>query len=125
MRDVNAGAMNCFAMANKPIAWDVLMLVGCSSVLAAVMQDHGAATWIATRMLGHVGDLGMMALMIVPLAYTGSCVFLLPVDPIPLTTYKYSYWTMTDMMKPGFVVAVAWVLVLTLFMAVAARAGIS
>lgn len=53
------------------------------------------------------------AVMIVPLAYTASCVFLLPIDPIPLTTYKYGYWRMVDMMKPGLVVSTIWVFLLT------------
>lgn len=152
--------------ANKSIAWEVLMIVGSSSVLAATMQSHGAATWIANELLGHVGGFTMLALlffviaygifshyilpvanatlavsipviaelsvamginpaiMIVPLAYTASCVFLLPVDPIPLTTYKYNYWSMLDMMKPGFIVSVIWVFVLTGFMYVATMVGI-
>ena len=152
--------------ANKSIAWEVLMIVGTSSVLAAVMQSQGAATWIAQGLLGHVGGFGMLALlffviaygifshyilpvanatlavsipviaelshamginpaiMIVPLAYTGSCVFLIPIDPIPLTTYKYNYWKMMDMMKPGFVVSVLWVLLLTGCMYVATGAGL-
>lgn len=152
--------------ARESIAWEVLLLVGCSSVLAAVMQDQGAATWLADRLLGHVGGLGMTALLlaviaygvfshlvlpvanatlavsipviaelsramgvnpailIVPLAYTGSCVFLLPIDPIPLTTFNYRYWTIPDMIKPGFVVSVAWVAILTACMAAATRLGV-
>ena len=152
--------------ANKSIAWEVLMIVGSAATLAKVMQSHGAATWIANELLGHVGGFGMLALlffviaygifshyilpvanatlavsipviaeltkamginpalMIVPLAYTASCVFLLPVDPIPLTTYKYGHWKMTDMMKPGLVISIVWVFLLTGFMYVANLLGV-
>ena len=152
--------------ANKSIAWEVLMIVGTAAALAKVMQNHGAATWIANELLGHVDGFAMLALlffviaygifshyilpvanatlavsipviaeltkamginpalMIVPLAYTASCVFLLPVDPIPLTTYKYGHWKMMDMMKPGLVISIVWVFLLTGFMYVANLIGI-
>jgi sodium-dependent dicarboxylate transporter 2/3/5 len=63
------------------------------------------------------GDLGVNpALLIVPIAMTASCVFLLPIDPIPLTTYEHKYWKMTDMMKIGFIVGPIWVVVNAAFM---------
>lgn len=41
------------------------------------------------------------ALLVLPIAFTASDVFLMPLDPIPLTTYHYGHWKMWDMMKPG------------------------
>lgn len=64
------------------------------------------------------------ALLIIPLGFCASCVFLIPVDPIPLTTYQYGYWRMIDMMKPGWVAAVIWVLVLTVFAFIANMIGV-
>lgn len=61
------------------------------------------------------------AVLVVPLAYTASCLFLLPVDPVPLTTYNYGYWKITDMMKPGFVISLFWVVLLTGFAYLAAQ----
>jgi len=46
------------------------------------------------------------------------------VDPIPLTTYKYGHWKMMDMMKPGLVISIVWVFLLTGFMYVANLIGI-
>lgn len=64
------------------------------------------------------------AFLIVPLAYTASCVFLLPLDPIPLTTFQYGYWKITDMMKPGLVISVIWLILLVAFMHVAGILGV-
>ncbi len=47
--------------------------------------------------------------LVLPLAYTASCVFLIPLDPTCLTTYGYGYWKMKDMSLPGFIVALVWI----------------
>lgn len=64
------------------------------------------------------------ALLVVPLAFTASCVFLVPVDPIPMSTYQYGYWKITDMMKPGFVISVFWLILLTGVMYAANAIGV-
>ncbi len=48
-------------------------------------------------------------LMIIPVGFTANCNFLVPVDPVPLTTYHYGYWKMIDMMKPAFVISTVWI----------------
>jgi sodium-dependent dicarboxylate transporter 2/3/5 len=48
----------------------------------------------------------------------------MPLDPIPLTTYDYKYWKMTDMIKPGFVIALAWIVINAVFMYGAQMIGI-
>ncbi|MFJ7684343.1 SLC13 family permease [Peribacillus butanolivorans] len=55
-------------------------------------------------------------LLVLPIAFTASCVFLLPLDPIPLVTYNYKYWKFWDMMKPGFFIALVWIVLLVIFM---------
>jgi len=59
-----------------------------------------------------------------PVAFTASCVFLMPLDPIPLTTYDYKYWKMTDMIKPGIIISLAWIVINVIFMYVAQMIGI-
>ncbi|WP_353095979.1 DASS family sodium-coupled anion symporter [Tissierella praeacuta] len=48
-------------------------------------------------------------LLILPLAYTASCVFLIPLDPTTMTTYGYGYWKLSEMPKPGFIIALVWI----------------
>lgn len=50
--------------------------------------------------------------LVLPLAYTASCVFLIPLDPTCLTTYGYGYWQLKDMSKPGFIIGVLWIIIL-------------
>ncbi len=59
-----------------------------------------------------------------PVAFTASCVFLMPLDPIPLTTYDYKYWKMPDMIKPGIIISLIWIIVNAAFMYIAQMIGI-
>ena len=36
-----------------------------------------------------------------PVAFTASCAFLLPLDPVPLLTYTRGYYRMLDMLRAG------------------------
>ena len=54
--------------------------------------------------------------LILILGYTSKCIFLLPLDPIPMATYNYGYWKMGDMTKPGIVISVLWIPVMVVFM---------
>jgi solute carrier family 13 (sodium-dependent dicarboxylate transporter), member 2/3/5 len=57
------------------------------------------------------------ALYTLPVAFSTSCAFLLPLDPVPLVTYSKGYYRMTDMFAPGLVLSVVWAIVMTaLFM---------
>ena len=53
------------------------------------------------------------ALYGLPVVFTASCAFLLPLDAVPLVTYSRGYYRMFDMFLPGAVISVAWVVVLT------------
>lgn len=48
-------------------------------------------------------------LLVLPLGFTASAVFIIPLDPIPLTTYGYGYWKLPEMAKPGLVVSLFWI----------------
>ena len=54
--------------------------------------------------------------LILILGYTSKCIFLLPLDPIPLTTIKYGYWKLGEMPKAGIIIAILWIPVMVAFM---------
>jgi sodium-dependent dicarboxylate transporter 2/3/5 len=56
------------------------------------------------------------ALYGLPVVFTASCAFLLPLDAVPLVTYGKGYYRMLDMFLPGAVISVAWVAVLTVLL---------
>jgi sodium-dependent dicarboxylate transporter 2/3/5 len=57
-----------------------------------------------------------------PVAFTASCAFLLPLDPVPLLTYGRGYYRMLDMLTPGAILSAIWVVVMTILMMVVAPA---
>jgi sodium-dependent dicarboxylate transporter 2/3/5 len=53
------------------------------------------------------------ALYALPVIFTASCAMLIPLDPVPLLTFSKGYYSMFDMLKPGAIISVAWVIVMT------------
>ena len=60
------------------------------------------------------------ALYALPVAFTASCSFLLPIDAVPLLTFGKGYYKMFDMFPPGAVISVIWVILMTGILAVVA-----
>jgi solute carrier family 13 (sodium-dependent dicarboxylate transporter), member 2/3/5 len=56
------------------------------------------------------------AVCVLPVAFTASCAFLLPLDAVPLLTYRAGYYRMFDMLGPGGTVSALWVVVMTALM---------
>ena len=56
------------------------------------------------------------ALYAIPVAFTASCAFLLPLDAPSLVTYNRGYYRMLDMLRPGLIVSVVWVIWMTTLM---------
>jgi sodium-dependent dicarboxylate transporter 2/3/5 len=56
------------------------------------------------------------ALYALPVAFTASCAFLLPLDAVPLVTYGQGYYRMFDMLRPGAIVSLVWVVWITVLM---------
>lgn len=56
------------------------------------------------------------ALFALPVAFTASCAFLLPLDAVSLVTYTRGYYRMLDMLKPGLLISAVWVVLMTLLM---------
>ncbi|HUF72699.1 MAG TPA: DASS family sodium-coupled anion symporter [Gammaproteobacteria bacterium] len=55
-------------------------------------------------------------LFALPVIFTASCAFLLPLDAVPLVTYGKGYYKMFDMLKPGIPISAAWVVLMTALM---------
>jgi len=53
------------------------------------------------------------ALYALPVAFTASCAFLLPLDAVPLVTYGKGYYRMLDMLLPGTIISICWVILMT------------
>jgi sodium-dependent dicarboxylate transporter 2/3/5 len=58
------------------------------------------------------------ALYGLPVVFTASCAFLLPLDAVPLVTYGKGYYRMFDMLLPGAIISVAWVVLMTVLLLV-------
>jgi len=56
------------------------------------------------------------ALYALPVAFTASCAMLLPLDAVAIITYAKGYYRMTDMLLPGAIISVIWVIVMTVLM---------
>jgi sodium-dependent dicarboxylate transporter 2/3/5 len=53
------------------------------------------------------------AIYALPVIFTTSAAFLLPLDAVPLITYSKGYYKMFDMFIPGLIISIAWVIVMT------------
>jgi len=139
------GSSNALAMAivsTKAAGWlATTFLGGLAGMSIFVLLISVTAFGIFSHLLVPAGSavlaicipvLGILAaniginpiLLALPIAFTASCVFIMPLDPIPLTTYDYKYWKMTDMIKPGFIIALAWIVINAIFMYGAQMIGI-
>lgn len=57
------------------------------------------------------------AALVLPLAFTTSAAFLLPLDSVALVTYSTGYYTFADYFKGGLLPSIAWVIVTTAVLA--------
>ena len=65
------------------------------------------------------------ALYALPVIFTASCAFLLPLDAVPLVTYSRGYYRMFDMLMPGLVISAVWVVLMTaLLIVIGPRVGL-
>ncbi len=58
------------------------------------------------------------ALFALPVIFTASCAFLLPLDAVPLVTFGKGYYKMFDMLPAGTLISIAWVIVMTVMLLV-------
>jgi sodium-dependent dicarboxylate transporter 2/3/5 len=81
------------------------LILPINPVINAVMIPPIALLAIST---GH-----NPALFALPVAFTASCAFLLPLDAVTLVTYGKGYYRMFDMFVPGAIISILWVIVMT------------
>ncbi|MBR1814061.1 MAG: DASS family sodium-coupled anion symporter [Lachnospiraceae bacterium] len=91
-----------------------------------IVPTGGALVALFVPIMASVAlNLGMSPVILtLIIGYTVSCVFLVPLDPIPLATYGYKYWKMIDMTKVGLVISIVWIALLFVFMIVANSMGV-
>lgn len=61
------------------------------------------------------------AFLVVPMGFTVSAAFLLPLDPVPLITYSSGYYNMKDYLKAGWPVCIIWSFIMVVAMMAIAR----
>lgn len=61
------------------------------------------------------------AMLAIPLGFSVSAAMLLPLDAVPMVTFPAGYYKMSDMLKPGWIISIAWVIIMTLCMFIIAR----
>jgi sodium-dependent dicarboxylate transporter 2/3/5 len=56
------------------------------------------------------------ALLVIPVGFSASAAFTLPIDPVALITYSQGYYSMGDFAKAGFAASIVWTIFMVLFM---------
>lgn len=56
------------------------------------------------------------ALLVVPMGFTASAAYMLPIDPVAMITYSQGYYSMGDFMKAGIAAGVVWTIFMVLAM---------
>ncbi len=102
--------------------WPVIALLVMISVFTVVIHLMlPIAPVINVVMIPPIMILGSAAgidpvLFALPVIFTASCAFLLPLDAVPLITFGTGYYKMFDMLLPGTIISIAWVIVMTAMM---------
>ena len=104
--------------------WSVFAMIATISVFTVVIHLMlPIAPVINAVMIPPIMLLGTAAgidpgLLALPVIFTASCAFLLPLDAVPLVTFGTGYYKMFDMLLPGTIISVVWVIVMTALMLV-------
>jgi sodium-dependent dicarboxylate transporter 2/3/5 len=99
--------------------WNVVLLITAISVFTVVIHLMLPINPIINGvMIPPIMALGTAAgvnpaLYALPVVFTASCAFLLPLDAVALVTYSKGYYKMFDMFKPGVIISVVWVVLMT------------
>jgi sodium-dependent dicarboxylate transporter 2/3/5 len=111
--------------------WNVVTLIAAISVFTVVIHLMlPIAPIINGVMIPPIMVLGTAAgvnpaLYALPVIFTASCAFLLPLDAVPLVTYSRGYYRMFDMFKPGVIISAIWVVLMTaILMAIGPLVGL-
>lgn len=102
----------------------VIVIVSTFTVLVHLLIPVNTAivAVLVPALVAFAGTMGINpAVLAIPMGFSVSAAFLLPLDPVPLVTFPAGYYRMFDMFKPGVFISVAWVVVMTVCMFVIAK----
>jgi len=102
--------------------WNIILLVASISAFTVILHlplpiAPTINAVLIPAMVVLARDAGINpAIFALPVAFTASCAFLLPLDAVPLVTYSKGYYRMFDMLIPGTLISVIWVIIMTALM---------
>ena len=88
----------------------VHFIIPVSPSIVAVMVPALAA--FAAAATGNISA----ALLVVPVGFSASAAFTLPIDPVALITYSHGHYSMGDYFKGGIGASIIWTIFMVLFM---------
>ncbi|MEJ2110319.1 MAG: DASS family sodium-coupled anion symporter [Acidobacteriota bacterium] len=107
--DVSLGSI-----ADWQAVWIIALISAFTVVMHLILPVNPAIVTVLipplTILAKHTGV--NPALYALPVAFTASCAFLLPLDAVPLLTYSKGYYKMFDMFPPGVVISVLWIVLM-------------
>jgi sodium-dependent dicarboxylate transporter 2/3/5 len=89
----------------------VHLIIPVSPAIVSVMAPTLVA--FAATMTGG-GNLA--ALLVVPMGFSASAAYMLPIDPVAMITYSQGYYSMGDFMKAGIGASIVWTIFMVLAM---------
>jgi sodium-dependent dicarboxylate transporter 2/3/5 len=99
--------------------WNVLWVVAAISAFTVVIHLMLPVNPVINAvMIPPIMALGAAAgvnpvVYALPVVFTASCAFLLPLDAVTLVTYSRGYYKMLDMLLPGLLISIVWVITMT------------
>lgn len=102
--------------------WPLLWLISFISLLTVIIHlPLPIAPVVNAVLIPPIAALALSmnidpVILVLPVAFTASCAFLLPLDAVPLITYAKGYYRMLDMLKPGLMISFAWIIIMTVVM---------
>jgi sodium-dependent dicarboxylate transporter 2/3/5 len=99
--------------------WNIVLLVASISAFTVILHlplpiAPTINAVLIPAMVVLARDAGINpAIFALPVAFTASCAFLLPLDAVPLVTYSRGYYRMFDMLIPGTLISILWVILTT------------
>jgi len=102
--------------------WNIVLLVASISAFTVILHlplpiAPTINAVLIPAMVVLARDAGINpAIFALPVAFTASCAFLLPLDAVPLVTYSKGYYRMFDMLIPGLLISAVWVIIMTTLM---------
>lgn len=114
------------AISSMGIISVIFLVCVCGILVHLLVPTGGALVALMIPIMATVATtIGVNpAVLALPIGFSVSNVLLIPLDPIPLTTYGFKYWKMFDMTKIGAVISVVWIILLFAFMVGANAIGI-